>query len=214
MAQMRWDRAKKPLKTQSIADENERRGRDSAARWIASKEAKSPEKKKAPRNPQVARNEIWQGPIDARKTVTIYTDGACEPNTGYGGWAFVVYSEGREAHYGFGGDHDTTNNAMEMTGLIMALRWAVETGLRVTVISDSQYVVKGCNEWRFGWKAKGWRRSNGRRLEAVKNADLWKEIDDLLHKSKATIEWCKGHAGIAGNERADKLSVVGRDMCR
>lgn len=214
MAQMRWDRAKKPLETRNIVEENEWRMGDAAARWIASKEAREAEKKSPARKAQVRREDARQGPIDARKTVTIYTDGACDPNPGKGGWAFVVYTEGREAHSSCGGNLNTTNNAMEMKGVIMALRWAIKRGIRVTVISDSQYVVKGCNKWRFGWKAKGWRRNAGGKTEPVKNAELWKEIDDLLHRSKATIEWCKGHSGIAGNERADELSNAGRSMAR
>lgn len=82
-----------------------------------------------------------------------------------------------------------------------------------TIYSDSQYVVKGCNTWRFGWKAKGWRRVVDRRrktLEPIKNAELWKELDALLQGAPVKIEWVKGHAGIAGNERADQLSLAGR----
>jgi len=144
-------------------------------------------------------------------TLTIYTDGACEPNPGKGGWAFVAYSNGNEVYYETGGDVSSTNNIMEMTGVLRALEW-LRDELRVTtatIYSDSQYVVKGCTIWRHGWKRKGWKRGQNAELA---NADLWREISALLDGMNVTIKWVKGHAGILGNERADELSQIGREQ--
>lgn len=150
--------------------------------------------------------------------LVIYCDGACEPNPGLGGWGFAVYRDGREIHTEHGGASDTTNNIMEMTGALMALRWCageVSTSVDildqskawpVRLLCDSQYVVKGCNDWRHAWKAKGWKRGK----QPLANADLWRELDEALRLVPITLEWVKGHAGYAGNERADELAGFGR----
>jgi ribonuclease HI len=144
--------------------------------------------------------------------LVIFCDGACEPNPGVGGWGFVVYRDGVEIHAEHGGERVSTNNIMEMTGALMALRWtagAGETRLGSTsprILCDSQYVVKGCNDWRHGWKAKGWKRGQ----KPLANADLWRELDDALILVPITLEWVKGHAGTLGNERADELAEEGR----
>ncbi len=141
----------------------------------------------------------------------IYCDGACEPNPGAGGWGFVVYRDGVEIHADCGGSDPTTNNIMELTGALMALRWlatrAADAGA-ARLFCDSMYVVNGCNDWRHGWKKKGWRRGVEKELA---NADLWKELDEVLTLVPITLEWVKGHAGIIGNERADELSLMGRE---
>lgn len=188
--------------------------RDRAARWLKKNDpALQPKpKKQSLRSRPIAR----QMPKEDRSSgLVIYTDGACEPNPGIGGWAFVAYLDGKEIHSSSGGDPVTTNNIMEMTGVMKAIEWLASSSSRqfATIYSDSQYVVKGCNTWRFGWKAKGWRRVVDRRrktLEPIKNAELWKELDALLQGAPVKIEWVKGHAGIAGNERADQLSLAGR----
>lgn len=213
MSKLKWENAKKPIATEGLADEREWTDKDAAARWIKRHETKKPEKQKKKSSPSVRREDRRSGPPDNRPGIIIYTDGACEPNPGKGGWGFVVYQAGVEIHAASGGETSSTNNIMEMTGLKMALQWLAESGGSAVVISDSQYVVKGCNEWRFGWKARGWRRVVDRKsgkTETVKNADLWREIDELLRSVTATVEWCKGHAGILGNERADELSNLGR----
>jgi ribonuclease HI len=142
--------------------------------------------------------------------LVIYADGACEPNPGAGGWAFVVYRDGQEIHADCGGANLTTNNIMELTGALMALRWFAERGVvePVRLFCDSQYVVNGCNDWRHGWKARGWCRK-GKNPE-IANLDLWKELDAALMAVPIRLEWVKGHAGIIGNERADELSLEGR----
>jgi len=143
--------------------------------------------------------------------IVIYCDGACEPNPGIGGWGFVVYRDGVEIHSDCGGSDPTTNNIMELTGALMALRWietrATDAGA-ARLFCDSMYVVNGCNDWRHGWKKKGWRRGVEKELA---NADLWKELDEALTLVPLTLEWVKGHAGIIGNERADELSLMGRE---
>ncbi|PRD40685.1 ribonuclease HI [Phyllobacterium phragmitis] len=141
--------------------------------------------------------------------LVIYTDGACEPNPGIGGWSFVVYRDGEEIHHECGGDLNATNNTMEMTAALMALRWFAGRGIvePVKILSDSQYTVKGCNEWRIGWKRKGWKRGPDKPLA---NSDLWKSLDEALTAVPVRLYWVKGHIGVKGNERADELAEVGR----
>lgn len=143
--------------------------------------------------------------------LVIYCDGACEPNPGAGGWGFAVFRDGVEIHSDCGGSVATTNNIMEMTGALMALRWLSEQGIvePVRILCDSRYTVDGCNAWRLAWKARGWKRK-GKNPE-IANLDLWKELDDALRAVPIRLEWVKGHAGIIGNERADELSLIGRE---
>lgn len=143
----------------------------------------------------------------------VFADGACEPNPGPGGWGFAVYEDGREIHSESGGSPETTNNIMEMTGALRALRWLAKNRAdrKVKLHCDSMYVVNGCNSWRHKWKKNGWSRkgANSPKKEdgEVKNLDLWKELDAALATYPLELTWCKGHAGIKGNERADELSV-------
>lgn len=147
--------------------------------------------------------------------LTIYADGCCEPNPGAGGWAFVVYRDGIEVHSANGAEPDTTNNVMELTAALRALEWiaAHAHDVPVRLISDSQYVVNGCNDWRHSWKAKGWRRGGPNakpQNSAIANLDLWKELDAALTVVPIKLEWVRGHVGILGNERADELANIGR----
>lgn len=141
--------------------------------------------------------------------INIYTDGACEPNPGQGGWAFVVYEGGTEVNNRKGGDLDSTNNIMEMTAVLCALEFAVQAGYspaRTVVHSDSQYVVKGCTVWRHGWARKGWKRGK----KPLANADLWKAVAKAHDAFPCQIVWVRGHSGVLGNERADRLAAKGR----
>lgn len=140
----------------------------------------------------------------------IYTDGACEPNPGCGGWSFVVIEGGVEINNRNGGDISTTNNIMEMTGILAALEYAKASGLPVAdtiIYSDSQYCVKGCTEWRHGWQRKGWTRGGNSELA---NAGLWKAIAAAHDAFPCKIMWVRGHSGVPGNERADRLAAKGR----
>ena len=138
------------------------------------------------------------------KTIHIYTDGACKGNPGPGGWGAVLEPGGKEREI-FGGEPATTNNRMELTAVIEALA-ALRRPCRVILHTDSQYVQKGITEWINGWKARGWRTSA---KEPVKNVDLWKKLDDVVRSHHIDWVWVKGHAGDAGNERADALANKG-----
>jgi ribonuclease HI len=139
--------------------------------------------------------------------IEVYCDGACEPNPGPGGWGFVAYQDGAEIHSDFGGDAETTNNRMELEGALRALTWMAVScaGREAALLSDSRYVVDGCNDWRHKWKAKGWKRGK----EEIKNPVLWRSLDEVLTNYPLKLTWCKGHSGIIGNERADELSMMG-----
>jgi ribonuclease HI len=142
--------------------------------------------------------------------LVLFSDGGCEPNPGAGGWGMAVYRDGVEVHSDCGGMLESTNNIMELTGMLMSIRWAIAQGEPVHILCDSQYVVNGCNDWRHGWKKKGWKRGETKELA---NADLWQQIDAVLDgKDHITIAWVKGHSGIEGNERADELATMGRDL--
>jgi ribonuclease HI len=131
----------------------------------------------------------------------IFTDGACLGNPGPGGYAAVITIAGEEQII-VGRDPTTTNNKMEMTAAIKALE-AVSKDLPIVIHSDSQYVIKGATEWLRGWKAKGWRKADGK---PVMNQDLWMQMDALMVGRKITWKWVKGHAGHPENERVDQLA--------
>lgn len=138
--------------------------------------------------------------------VTIYTDGACKGNPGPGGWGvYMRYGDTEKDLYG--GEALTTNNRMELQAVIEALR-ALKRPCHVDFYLDSEYVRKGITEWLSGWKARGWRTAS---KQAVKNEDLWRQMDDALTASEHSISWhwVKGHSGNPGNDRADALANEG-----
>ena len=139
--------------------------------------------------------------------VEIYTDGACKGNPGVGGWGAVLRSGGTEKEL-FGGVPATTNNRMEMTAVIEALR-TLNRPCEAVVFTDSSYVQKGISEWIHGWKRNGWRTAD---KKPVKNADLWQTLDQLAAGHKIEWRWIRGHAGHAENERADVLANRGVDL--
>lgn len=109
-----------------------------------------------------------------------------------------------------GGEAATTNNRMELQAVIEALK-VLKRRCHVIVHTDSQYVQKGMSEWMDGWKRRGWRTAD---KKPVKNADLWQELDTLVQQHELTWRWVRGHAGDAGNERADQLANQGVELAR
>ena len=140
------------------------------------------------------------------KTVEAFTDGACRGNPGPGGWGAILRYQGREKEL-HGGERETTNNRMELTAAIEALK-ALNESCRVDVYTDSVYVRDGITKWLAGWQARGWRTAA---KKPVKNQDLWMELADLVEKHDVHWHWVKGHAGHPGNERADELANHGLD---
>ena len=138
------------------------------------------------------------------EVVRIYTDGACKGNPGPGGWGALLRSGGHEREL-FGGDPATTNNRMELTAVIRALA-ALKQASKVEVYTDSEYVMKGITEWLSAWKRRGWKTAD---RKPVKNADLWRELDELAGRHEVRWHWVRGHAGHPENERADALANRG-----
>lgn len=144
--------------------------------------------------------------------VVIYTDGACSGNPGPGGWAAILkHPASGKVKKLAEGDLSTTNNRMELTAVIRGLQ-ALAAGKRwrVRVVSDSQYVVRGMNEWIHGWIAKGWKRGR----KPVKNVELWKELHELSQQHDVTFEHVYGHAGHPENEECDQMAVAAIDKVR
>lgn len=136
--------------------------------------------------------------------VHIYTDGACKGNPGPGGWGAFLTLEGVEKEL-FGGEADTTNNRMELMAAIKGLQ-ALTRPCEVILTTDSQYVMKGINEWMDNWKKRGWRTA---KKEPVKNVDLWTLLDQAIQGHAIEWVWVRGHTGDPGNERADNLANRG-----
>ena len=140
------------------------------------------------------------------KKIDIYTDGACRGNPGPGGWgALLIYKDADKTIYG--GEKNTTNNRMEMTAIIEALK-IVKMDCDITLYTDSKYVMDGITKWLPNWKNKGWITSN---KKPVKNKDLWQILEECISKQNIEWQWVKGHAGIPGNEKADELANQGID---
>jgi len=135
-------------------------------------------------------------------TVTIYTDGGCRPNPGPGGWGAVLLFPEREPVELSGAEEETTNNRMELTAAIEALR-ALPSPHRVRLVTDSEYVKKGITEWLEGWKRRGWLTAS---KKPVRNRDLWMALDAELARHRVTWEWTRGHSGDRYNELADRLA--------
>lgn len=140
----------------------------------------------------------------AEGAVEVYADGACRGNPGPGGWGAILRSGGREREI-FGGEAQTTNNRMELTAVIEALS-ALTKPSTVRVFTDSQYVQKGISEWIHNWKRRGWLTAD---KKPVKNADLWRRLDEVARAHDVEWHWVKGHAGHPENERADELANRG-----
>ena len=141
----------------------------------------------------------------AMPRVTIFTDGACDPNPGPGGWAALLRSGEAEKAL-TGSEPATTNNRMELTAAIQALK-ALRQPCQVELHTDSEYLKRGIKEWLPGWRARGWRRKGG----VLANVDLWQDLDKLMKIHHVEWRWVRGHAGHPLNERVDKLA---RQACQ
>ena len=138
------------------------------------------------------------------KTVTIYTDGACSGNPGPGGWGAILMYGGHKKELS-GGEAQTTNNRMELTGVIAALE-ALKEPCAVELYSDSKYVIDGLGKgWAKGWRARGWVKSD---KKPALNPDLWGKLLDLCEKHTVNLHWVKGHAENEFNNRCDQLAVA------
>ncbi len=136
----------------------------------------------------------------------IYTDGACRGNPGPGGWG-VYLKAGRHEKTMHGGEPETTNNRMELTAAIEALR-ALTRACDVVLYTDSKYVMDGIKSWLPNWKKRGWKTAS---RKPVKNQDLWQALDAETERHSIRWVWVKGHAGDPGNELADELANRGID---
>ena len=133
--------------------------------------------------------------------ITIYTDGACSGNPGIGGWGVVILVNKDEIFLN-GGDNNTTNNKMELTAAIEALKH-FEKREEITLITDSKYVKDGIQSWIKNWKTNNWKTKS---KKPVKNKELWIELDQLISRHTISWKWVKGHAGNTHNEKADYLA--------
>jgi ribonuclease HI len=142
-------------------------------------------------------------------SLKIFTDGGCSGNPGPGGWAYVMVLETFQgetiAAKNKGAEKETTNNRMELTAVISALRALKTMSLprKTRVITDSQYVQKGITDWIQAWKRNSWRTSD---KKPVKNQDLWMELDSLAEEFSIAWEWVRGHAGNEYNEMCDRMT--------
>ncbi|GIX33398.1 MAG: ribonuclease H [Lysobacterales bacterium] len=136
-----------------------------------------------------------------RDLVEIVTDGACIGNPGPGGWAALLRYRGRERIL-VGGAPETTNNRMELTAALQALR-ALKRACRVRLHTDSRYLRDGIERWLATWQAKGWRTADGK---TVRNRDLWEDLDRERGRHEIEWVWVKAHAGHPDNERVDRLA--------
>ena len=138
------------------------------------------------------------------KQVDVYTDGSCSGNPGPGGWGAILLYKGLEKELS-GGARQTTNNQMELTGAISALS-ALKEPCRVTLYTDSQYIVNAINQkWLENWKKRGWKKAD---KSPVLNRELWEALDGQLSRHQVTFVWVKGHADNLYNNRCDQLAVA------
>ncbi len=140
--------------------------------------------------------------------VTIYTDGACSPNPGVGGWAAVLLKNGRLYQELSGREEETTNNRMELAAALHGLL-SLKEPHRVLVITDSTYVKNGICSWMSAWKRRGWLTAA---RQPVKNRDLWEQLDQVIRDHRVEWQWVRGHSEDPWNERADALAVAARSV--
>ena len=139
-------------------------------------------------------------------TVEIYTDGACRGNPGPGGWGATL-EMGEHFRELSGAEAMTTNNRMELMAVISALE-ALKRPVPIKLYTDSEYVRRGITEWLKSWKARGWKTAD---RKPVKNQDLWGRLDAIASRHEIEWHWVKGHSGVPGNERVDRLANAAID---
>lgn len=139
---------------------------------------------------------------DINHTIYLYTDGACSGNPGPGGWGVVLKWNHHEKSL-CGWSRYTTNNRMELLAVIRGLEAIKKDNYPIIIITDSQYVMNGLNQWLPHWKKNGWKTSQ---KKALKNSDLWQRLDALCERFSPQWQWVKGHEGHRENEMADKLA--------
>ena len=137
------------------------------------------------------------------KKIQLITDGACLGNPGPGGWASILRYNDHTRELTGSAEH-TTNNRMELTGVIEGLK-ALREHCHVEIVTDSQYVKNGITQWIHGWKRNGWKTAA---KKPVMNQDLWEELDDQVARHTIHWTWTKGHADHADNNRADELATT------
>lgn len=135
-------------------------------------------------------------------TINVYTDGACSRNPGIGGWGVVIQKKNSKLIYLNGGSLKTTNNQMELTAAIEALKYFTDSSI-INLYTDSKYVKEGINTWIIKWKKNGWKTTS---KKEVKNKELWVELDKQIVQHKINWFWVKGHMGNINNEKADFLA--------
>lgn len=140
--------------------------------------------------------------MDSNNIINIYTDGACSGNPGPGGWGAYIDNAGLVTELS-GREENTTNNRMELKAVIEALN-SFTSKTNLNLYTDSKYVMDGSSKWIENWKKNGWKTAQ---KKAVKNQDLWIELDKLVHFHQIHWVWVKGHDGNLGNERADYLAT-------
>ena len=145
-----------------------------------------------------------------KKLVYIYSDGACSGNPGPGGYGVILRCDGREKELS-GGEPDTTNNRMELSGVIAGLE-ALKFPCKVILQTDSRYVVDGIEKgWAKSWQRNNWIKSD---KKPALNRDLWERLLELLEVHEVSFVWIKGHAGHEENERCDRLAVKAVDSVK
>jgi len=140
--------------------------------------------------------------------IAIYTDGACSPNPGSGGWAAVFVREDKVVRELSGQEEDATNNRMELTAALRALQ-SLPGSSRIILITDSSYLKNGITQWIHSWKRRGWLTAA---REPVKNRDLWEALEQEMRRHQITWQWVRGHSRNRWNERADQLAVAARQQ--
>ncbi len=133
--------------------------------------------------------------------IKIYSDGSCIGNPGPGGWAAIILEKNKKKEI-FGGEKITTNNRMELTAVIKALN-LIKNESKISIYSDSKYIINGITIWMKNWKKNNWKTSN---KKIVKNKDLWNLLDKICKIHQVNWNWIKGHSGHELNERVDYLA--------